>query len=124
MKKTGSSTRGPYKSDEDRRRPRGLRFSDREWTEVKALAEKAGLSTSAYVRRATLRPLAAPKVKSPEVDVLVRQMIRIGNNLNQLVKDWNTGRDPRLDWHVVHDELRLTLQQLDNVLASVAEAYE
>ena len=103
-----------------------------ELEDVRANAKEAGLSVSEFVRRRTSGRPTVPRSESKLDAQVLSELNRVGvalrsgvgNNLNQLVKDWNTGRDPRLDWHVVHDELRLTLQQLDNVLASVAEAYE
>ena len=48
----------------------------------------------------------------------------VGNNLNQLVRDWNSGRNSFIDWQATHGELQSTLAALNEVIERVAEAYE
>lgn len=85
-------SRRPKPTDE-RRRPRCIRYSNDEWKMIRALAEEAGKPVSVYVRVASLRPLRAPRVKSDMAPELIRQLIRIGNNLNQLTRYAAQGRD-------------------------------
>lgn len=58
---------------------------------ISANAERAGVSMSAYIRSLALgKPLRkAPRVQA---DDLVHQLIRVGNNLNQLLSHAQNGR--------------------------------
>ena len=100
--------------------------------DIRASAKEAGLTVSEFARRRLFDRPVVPRTEAKLDAQVLSELNRlgvalrsgVGNNLNQLVRDWNSGRDPRLDWFAVHDELKQTLQELDNVLASVAEAYE
>ena len=73
----------PRKDPADRRsKTHGLRLSPNEKAELEGRAERAGLSLSEYIRR---RALGKP-VKTAVEEEAVRQMQRVGVNLNQLVK--------------------------------------
>jgi len=109
-----------------------IRCSTVQREDIRDSANEAGLTLSEFARRRLFdRPVVPRSEAKLDAQVLsdlnrlgVAMRSGVGNNLNQLVKDWNSGRDPRLDWQLVHDEMRSTLQELNNVLAAVAEAYE
>ena len=93
-------------------------------------ARAAGLTASEYGRRRMLsRPVVpdnAARVDAQLLSELNRISVAlrrgVGNNLNQLVKDWNSGLDPRMDWIEVHDQLKTTLLDLELVIGQVADA--
>lgn len=73
----------PRKDPADRRsKTHGLRLSPNEKAELEERAERAGLSLSEYIRR---RALGKP-VKTAVDEEAVRQMQRVGVNLNQIAK--------------------------------------
>jgi len=103
-----------------------------ELQDVRTNAKEAGLSVSEFVRRRTSGRPTIPRTEA-KIDAQVLSdlnSIRVAmgsgvfNNLNQLVKDWNSGRDPRFDWRDVLEHVELTLQEIDNTIATVAESYE
>jgi hypothetical protein len=61
---------------------RSVRFAPEEWTRVVAKAAVARLSPSRCVRQAALGARFSGRVD----DEAVRQLARVGNNLNQLAK--------------------------------------
>jgi len=64
---------------------RSVRFSPEEWARVEAWAEDARVSPSRYVREATLRRRPAEKPRGVRAEA-VRELNRVGGNLNQLVR--------------------------------------
>jgi hypothetical protein len=52
--------RGPQPNPKKFRRQRGIRFSDREWEEVKQRAEKSKTPVSTYVRETVLNRVEDP----------------------------------------------------------------
>lgn len=78
----------PKKAPEERRSlTHGLRLSPREKEELEQRAEKAGLSLSEYLRK---RALGKP-VKTKVDGKALKEMNRIGVNLNQLARAANRG---------------------------------
>lgn len=90
----------PSGSDKRRRSHMySVRFSREEAARAEALAEHAGLSVAALIRRAlfgTEPPRAArrPTVNHQAVARLLAQLGKIGSNLNQLARQAHTGRFP------------------------------
>lgn len=84
-------------------------FTDAEFIQIQSLAEAAGLTVSAYLRSTALGQKPKPK-PSRVASELVRELNRIGVNLNQFVRHAHAGRTP-LESAVqnVLDELLLTL---------------
>jgi predicted HicB family RNase H-like nuclease len=73
----------PRKDPADRRsHTHGLRLSPTEKAELEERAERAGLSMSEYIRRRAL----GKRVKSAVDEEAVRQMQRVGVNLNQIAR--------------------------------------
>lgn len=77
----------PKLTAEDRRAARlTIRFSDEEQAALEGLAAEAGLSVSAFVRAAALG--ARITVQRDGVPMaVVGQLRRLGNNLNQVLKE-------------------------------------
>lgn len=101
----------PRSNPAHRRRSYSLRLSDAEHALISAFARKAGLDRSAYIRlcalRGTLRIVSVPTPIDPH---LLRNLILIGNNLNQIARQLNaTGRRPA--------NLDAVLDILNNLLA-------
>lgn len=74
-----------------------IRYTTEERERLYGAARSVGLSLSEYVRRAALkRPL--PKASAPEVNRdTYRELCRIGNNLNQLMRAIHEGRASGVD---------------------------
>lgn len=73
-----------------------IRLSAEERAVIDAAAEKAGLVVSSYARQALLgapapRQVRRPVVERRELARLLGELGKIGNNLNQLAKDANSG---------------------------------
>ena len=62
------------------------RLREDEAARVRADAEAAGLSVSAYVRRRLFGRPVAPRVLAQSVDTAQLELARVGTNLNQLVR--------------------------------------
>lgn len=105
----------PKKDDADRRKNRCIRFTDSEWQEAEGLAKAAGFhsSTAAYVRRSSLRPLQAPRIASGDVNELIRQIRKIGVNLNQLTRLAHAGRSD------IEDDLRRLLNEINEAVGRI-----
>lgn len=74
-----------------------IRYTTEERERLYEAARSVGLSLSEYVRRAALkRPM--PKASAPEVNrETYRELCRIGNNLNQLMRAIHEGRANSID---------------------------
>ena len=132
----------PRKADNERRsEPLYIRMSPDEIAHIEAQAEKAGLDRVTFARDyllgADIKPLPAT-ARSEKTDagkVLLaldrfalatkRELNAIGNNINQLVKDWHSGLPTYpADWQAAHDELKATLANLNSALDTVGSAYD
>lgn len=103
------------KSVREVRKNRCVRFTDSEWSEVRQLAIASGhrTSTADYIRTVSLRPLRAPRVESDTANELIRQLRKIGINLNQLTRLANTGRTD------IADDLRQALDQINEAVTRI-----
>ena len=72
-----------------------LRLTDTQYDTVTEAAEAAGMSRSSYIRQQLLHGKVIIKydlrVDVPELQKLTSEFHRIGNNLNQIAKHFNTG---------------------------------
>ena len=96
----------------------GARFSDAEADVVRTRADHAGLTVSAYLRDLAL---GAPDVLPPRLVVdseLVRQILRVGVNLNQSARKLNAGH--MVDGFGLHAALADVLHLLDQVSSRLA----
>jgi hypothetical protein len=79
----------PDRSPDHRTVIKSVRFRPGEWAEVEARAAEARLSPARYLRLAALGARFGGRVDSEAV----RQLARVGNNLNQIARTANaTGR--------------------------------
>lgn len=98
-----------------------FRVNEQERAELRAAAERAGLTLGSYVRE---RVLSAPKtraVRRPPIEkVLLAQLLgqlgRVGGNIHQIVKHMNFGSG------VMHDELRSALTSFEEAAAAIMDA--
>jgi len=81
---------------------------------VDAQARAAGLAAAEFVRRCVLGRQIAPRRARIE-DAAVIELIRVGNNLNQLARATNSGRPP------AGAELRAALVELRVILGRLAD---
>lgn len=86
---------------EKRRRQRliQVRCTEAEYQAIWARADRAGLYASTYLRAAALgspgpRALRRPPVNRQELARLLGEIGRVGNNLNQVARALNSGRNP------------------------------
>jgi len=80
----------PRKDPRDRRTKRyGLRLSPREYEEIQDRAERAGLSVAEYLRRKAL----GRKIKTKVEEEAIRQVQKVGTNLNQIARWANEQRN-------------------------------
>jgi hypothetical protein len=93
-----------------RRTMRYLRMDPEEWERVRERAQACGLTTSRYIRETALG--AVPKARPRQLEMeAVRQLARLGNNLNQLARVANQNEEIERE-----EELRGVLAE---VLAAV-----
>ena len=74
------------------RKNRTIRFDDEEWARLAQLAKDAGMVRSHFIRTRALQPLRAPRVRSELDQEAIRQLSRLGNNLNQLTRLMHSDR--------------------------------
>ena len=107
--------KGFKKSAEHRRVKRvHVLLTDAEFLEVRTLAEAAGLTVSAYLRSTALGHRPKPK-PSRVASELVRELNRIGVNLNQFLRMFHRERTPH------DDDIRFCLKELQTVLHKVTK---
>ncbi len=115
MKKTGR----PKKAEHEKRNARlpAVRLTTAERIDLELKADTAGLELSDWVRR----QLTAVSVKRPKIAPsdasLITELNRIGNNVNQIARQLNRGRehDP--------DDLDQVMFQLNAVLENMMARY-
>ena len=88
-KKSGSETRRQTKV-------MGFRADPVEEAEIKAAAERAGLTVGSYIRAKVIKKPTTGKTRRPSLDrvllsKLLVQLGKLGNNLNQIAKRLNQG---------------------------------
>ena len=83
---------------------------------VRAAADAAGLSASAYARRRLLGRPVAPLVLGRRVEAAQSELVgaagelsRVGSNLNQLARRANEGGPLGVDWVALAEEVRSTV---------------
>ncbi|WP_103028285.1 plasmid mobilization protein [Salinibacter altiplanensis] len=102
----------PKKPEEERRSlTHGLRLSPNEKEELEARADRAGLSLSEYLRRKALGKPVKTKVDGKAL----KELNRIGVNLNQLARAANRG-DILIGGQVREaiEELRSLIEEIDS----------
>ncbi len=86
--RTSSDPADPPEAKPRHRQPRTVRFHDHEWAQLLEQARACGLQRGRYVRETSLG--AVPRGLGDKQ--LLHQLVRIGNNLNQLAKCANEGQ--------------------------------
>ncbi len=103
----------PTKHPDEKRSQRfNLRFTVAELEHVETQAAIAGLEPHDYLRRRALGyevPSAATRRADPglvtELNKLGLELAAIGNNANQLARDVNSGRAPKVAWEAVVERI-------------------
>ena len=113
-------------NDADKRKTRlNLRLDDKEFELLKAKAEGFGLPLAKFVRVSLLGlPEPAKRIHDlPIIDAaLLRQLVSIGNNVNQLTRYAHTvSLDPKQTLNTL--ELAFTLQRVADELKLLREQY-
>ena len=113
-------------NDADKRKTRlNLRLDDKEFELLKAKAEGFGLPLAKFVRVSLLGlPEPAKRLHDlPVIDAaLLRQLVSIGNNVNQLTRYAHTvSLDPKQTLNTL--ELAFTLQRVADELKLLREQY-
>ena len=93
---------------------RKIRFTEEEWATIVGRAADCGTPPARYVRETALG--AVPRVRRPQANAeLIRQLARIGNNLNQLAYVANdlgrVGEEAR--FRAVLDEVVATIKRVE-----------
>lgn len=91
-----------------------IRMSSDELQAVRANANEQGLSLSEYVRRVSIDGKIVQRTPRIEVEA-IRDLLKIGNNLNQLVKSGHIHSEVDLA------ELRAVLAQVQQVVTDLIE---
>lgn len=100
----------PKKPEEERRSlTHGLRLSPQEKEELEARADRAGLSLSEYLRRRAL----GKKIKTQIEGKALKELNRIGVNLNQIARAANRGNLVDQQAREAIKELRALMDQID-----------
>lgn len=92
------------------------RYTQAEVDYIGLMAERAGLTVSDFIRRAALRISIQPPRPSEEREAL-RELSRIGVNLNQIARALNRGRE-------TPPYIEDAILKLTHTLDKVAERYD
>lgn len=90
-----------------------LRLTDEEWATVQARIRETGRTTGRYLRELVLGTM--PRAQTSTVNAAaIRELIRVGNNLNQLAREANAAGDFPTEAHIqaVLDEVLAKIRQL------------
>ncbi len=90
--------RPPKEEDDLRRNKVKVGFTDLEFDTVNYKAQQAGLKTSSYIHDAALSAKVRSHINDEQAG-LVRDVARLGNNVNQIARQANLGRLP----YIQHD---------------------
>lgn len=116
----------PKKADHERRIRRfEVRLTIAEQAHIRAKAKALGMSPTDYIREKSLGPLPGPKSSAVEtrdegaatqaqMASLLRELNAIGINLNQLTRNYHSGREGVHDWQQLQDDLSRVLAQVGN----------
>ena len=101
-----------------------LRLNDKEYDLVKHQAERAGYPTATYVRKQIIgTPLSIRYeivADINEIKILTAEFGRIGNNLNQIAKYFNSGGTRSLAMEDEIHECIIQLFELNNEVLRMA----
>lgn len=104
-----------------------VRLLPRQRRKVKRAARAAGVTVSAYLIRLIDARQSKRTVVEPPADLvpfpLLAQWQRAGNNVNQIARAMNRGRDPHADWIVGVMKELLTLMIEDQITRRFAIKY-
>lgn len=98
IQKEGSTTTGRPKKAIKRQAATGVRFTKSEYFIVKQHAKKAGYKITQYIRQMAIEGKLTQRLNAEEKE-LIRQLVGMANNLNQLTK-------------IAHNERMLTTVRL------------
>ena len=74
-----------------RERKLTVRLSESEWSFIDSEVAKSSINKETFVRARILRK-PIPLQKHPDIGLLIAELNRIGNNVNQLAKNSNMGK--------------------------------
>lgn len=86
----------------------GINLTESEHDQLQIKAKESGLSLAEFCRRSALKR----KIHSTADAELVRQLSRIGNNLNQVAKHYHEGQPAEQSLRELVSQLRNTLEKL------------
>lgn len=112
-KKNGTTEKN---STSSKKRRFDIRLSESEFDDFTMKAEKAGLTKSALMRRA-VKGLEVKEAPSVDVRSLMVDIIRVGNNLNQIAVVANAQQ--LVDIPLLHK----TIDEVQTALKAITQAY-
>ena len=89
-----------------------FRVNEKEYKKIKSKIEKSKLNTSEYLLRTAMNKEI---IVIDGLDEIIKQLRRIGNNMNQLTKLCNQGRIKNINLEDVKKEMK-SIWQLLNLL--------
>lgn len=89
-----------------------FRVNEKEYNKIKSKIEKSKLNTSEYLLRTAMNKEI---IVIDGLDEIIKQLRRIGNNMNQLTKLCNQGRIKNINLEDVKKEMK-SIWQLLNLL--------
>lgn len=116
----------PKKADHERRlRLAATRMTIAEHAHLKKKATAAGMTVADFLRESALGPLPGPgssphessdegAATKAQIATLLRELNAVGINLNQLTRNYHTGRKGVHDWEQLQTELSRVLAQVGN----------
>ena len=98
--------------EQNKNRHFNFRVNEKEYNKIKSKIEKSKLNTSEYLLRTAMDK---DIIVIDGLDEIIKQLRRIGNNMNQLTKLCNQGRIKNINLEDVKKEMK-SIWQLLNLL--------
>ena len=102
-------------SEKNRNIRKQIRFSQREYRRISESAKKSGMTFSAYIRYMAGREVVSdPKIKA-ELSHLSTEINYIGHNINQVVKNNNSGLYSDFDKIKLMEYMRIINEKVEYI---------
>lgn len=75
---------------------KSFRFTQREWTQIEEKCKQADITSTLYFQQIAVTGKTASRNCHKEIKELTMQIAKIGNNLNQIARQLNSGKSTDL----------------------------
>lgn len=95
---------------------KSLRFSEREYMDIMRRAKEQNLQFSAYIKKMIGREFKYDPVLRGAVNNLANEVNYIGHNINQIVRNYNSGFYSEIDKERLMEYMRVLNEKVEKLL--------